>query len=79
MSEERVQKLLSQSGFGSRRTCEGLIEQGRVTVNGSKVILWQKADIERDTILVDGKPIRNHEEYAILLLISLDLYFATNQ
>lgn len=57
MSEERVQKLLSQSGFGSRRTCEGLIEQGRVTVNGSKVILGQKADIERDTILVDGKPI----------------------
>jgi len=57
MSEERVQKILAQAGFGSRRSCEELIEQGRVVVNGVKVILGQKADATRDQILVDGKAI----------------------
>jgi 23S rRNA pseudouridine2605 synthase len=57
MSEERVQKILAQAGYGSRRSCEELIEQGRVVINGTKVILGQKADVTRDQILVDGKPI----------------------
>lgn len=57
MSEERVQKILAQAGYGSRRSCEELIEQGRVVVNGVKVILGQKADVDIDQILLDGKPI----------------------
>ena len=57
MIEERVQKILAQAGYGSRRSCEELIEQGRVIVNGKKVILGQKADSETDQISVDGKPI----------------------
>jgi 23S rRNA pseudouridine2605 synthase len=57
MSEERVQKILAQAGFGSRRSCEELIVQARVTVNGKPVSLGQKADFEKDTITVDGKTI----------------------
>lgn len=57
MSEERVQKILAQAGYGSRRSCEELITQGRVQVNGQKVILGQKADLVKDKILVDGKPL----------------------
>lgn len=57
MTEERVQKILAQAGFGSRRSCEELIVQGRITVNGQKVILGQKADIDHDKIMVDGKPV----------------------
>jgi 23S rRNA pseudouridine2605 synthase len=57
MNEERVQKILAQAGYGSRRSCEELITQGRVTVNGQKVILGQKADYEKDKIAVDGKNI----------------------
>ena len=57
MSEERVQKILAQAGYGSRRSCEELIVQGRVSVNGNSVSLGQKADVERDTIAVDGKAI----------------------
>ena len=57
MAEERVQKILARAGFGSRRSCEELIEQGRVMVNGKKVILGQKADAATDRILVDGSPI----------------------
>lgn len=57
MSEERVQKILAQAGFGSRRSCEELITQGRVQVNGQKVLLGQKADLSKDKISVDGKPL----------------------
>lgn len=57
MTEERVQKILAQAGLGSRRSCEDLIVQGRVLVNGKKAILGQKADAATDKILVDGSLI----------------------
>ena len=57
MSVERVQKILAQAGFGSRRSCEELIEQGRVMIDGARVVLGQKADPATDQIMVDGKPI----------------------
>lgn len=57
MSEERVQKILAQAGYGSRRSCEEMILQGRISVNGIKVTLGQKADLSRDKIEVDGRPL----------------------
>ncbi len=57
MAEERLQKILAQTGFGSRRSCETLIDTGRVTVNGIKAIIGQKADSTKDKITVDGKLI----------------------
>ncbi len=56
--EERLQKILSRAGYGSRRACEAWIVAGRVTVNGVVATLGGKADPERDTILVDGQPMR---------------------
>ena len=58
MAKERVQKLLAAAGIGSRRACEALIEAGRVKVNGQVIHLGDKADAEKDTIVVDGKVIR---------------------
>ena len=55
--EERVQKILAQAGFGSRRACEDLIQAGRVTVNGKVVRLGGKANPGRDRIEVDGERI----------------------
>ncbi len=55
---ERLQKILSRAGFGSRRACEELIRQERVTVNGQTARLGQKADPTRDRIAVDGQVIR---------------------
>jgi 23S rRNA pseudouridine2605 synthase len=57
MAEERLQKLLSQAGFGSRRACEEFILQKRVRVNGQVAELGAKADPERDEITLDGEPI----------------------
>ena len=32
---ERLQKYLARAGIGSRRACEVLIKNGKVSVNGS--------------------------------------------
>ncbi len=52
---ERVQKLLSQAGYGSRRACEVYITEGRVRVNGVVITLGAQADPLKDVIEVDGE------------------------
>lgn len=54
---ERLQKVLSVRGWGSRRVCEDLIREGRVTVNGVVAVLGRRIDIERDAVEVDGAPV----------------------
>jgi len=55
---ERLQKLLAAAGYGSRRACEVLILEGRVSVNGAVVTeLGSKADLSSDVVAVDGKLI----------------------
>ncbi|MFQ5436702.1 MAG: pseudouridine synthase, partial [Anaerolineae bacterium] len=56
--EERLQKLLSRAGFGSRRRCEEIIANGRVQLNGRPAKLGDKADPAKDKIAVDGETIR---------------------
>ncbi|MBZ5725645.1 MAG: rRNA pseudouridine synthase [Acidobacteriia bacterium] len=59
MSEERLQKILSQAGIASRRQAERIMLEGRVTVNGAVISeLGSKADLERDHIKVDGRLVR---------------------
>jgi len=55
--EERLQKILAQAGFGSRRSCEELISAQRVRVNGKIAQLGSKADAAKDSISVDGQGI----------------------
>ena len=55
MSEgERLQKVLSRVGFGSRRVCELLIEEGRVSVNDEVAVLGRRVDPMTDRVEVDG-------------------------
>ncbi|MBI3174966.1 MAG: rRNA pseudouridine synthase [Chloroflexi bacterium] len=66
--EERLQKILAQAGYGSRRACETIIEAGRVRVNGYIAVLGQKADPLKDKISVDGKPIAAAEQLTYIAL-----------
>ena len=66
--EERIQKLLSAAGICSRRTAETYITAGRVTVNGHPAALGERADPDRDEILVDGRPLSPRAEKVYLLL-----------
>lgn len=66
--EERLQKLLAQTGHGSRRACEELIVQGRVRVNGQVAQLGQKADLAHDTVTLDGTPLAAPETLTYYLL-----------
>jgi 23S rRNA pseudouridine2605 synthase len=68
MAEERVQKLLAHAGLGSRRSCEKLISAGRVTVNGQRIKLGDKADPATDTIQLDGRPISLPKKYTYLVI-----------
>lgn len=69
MKPERLQKILSKAGITSRRKAEGLILQGRVSVNGKIVReLGTKAVLGRDEICVDGKTIKPESEGVVLVL-----------
>ena len=65
---ERLQKVLAQRGFGSRRVCEELIEQGRVTVNGEPAQLGKRVDVQRDAVAVDGVAVGVRPDLVYYLL-----------
>ena len=66
---ERLQKIISSAGLASRRKAELLIQQGRVTVNGSTVTrLGTRADPFEDSIRVDGKKIQVSPRKRYILL-----------
>lgn len=68
MTAERLQKILAQAGYGSRRACEDFITAGRVRVNGKIAELGQKAEPGVDSIMVDGKPIAAAEALVYIAL-----------
>jgi 23S rRNA pseudouridine2605 synthase len=56
---ERLQKVLAHAGLGSRRACEELILQGRVSINGEIIrVLGTRVDPASARIAVDGEPIK---------------------
>ena len=66
--KERLQKILAQAGYGSRRSCEQFIQAGRVRVNGQVARIGQKADASKDKITLDGKPVATNVEYVYIAL-----------
>jgi 23S rRNA pseudouridine2605 synthase len=65
---ERLQKILAQAGIGSRRACEELIAEGRVSVNGETAELGRRVRTEHDAVAVDGTVIGIREGLAYYLL-----------
>jgi 23S rRNA pseudouridine2605 synthase len=56
---DRVQKLLSAAGIGSRREVERWIREGRLKINDAVPALGAKL-APRDRITLDGRPVRLH-------------------
>lgn len=54
---ERLQKVLARLGIASRRVCEEMIAEGRITVNGVVAELGRRIDVEVDQIRLDGVPV----------------------
>jgi 23S rRNA pseudouridine2605 synthase len=52
----RIQKIIADSGYCSRRKAEELIKEGRVTINGEIARIGESGS-EKDKILVDGSPL----------------------
>ncbi|MCL2005470.1 MAG: rRNA pseudouridine synthase [Planctomycetaceae bacterium] len=77
----RLQKILAAAGFGSRRQCEELIEQGRVEVNGQIAKLGTKAEPGMTEIKVDGERLSKNKVAAkpvYLALFKPKGYICTN-
>lgn len=66
--KERLQKILSAHGVASRRESERLILSGCVLVNGKTAVLGESADIDCDSIVVDGVPMRSADEKVYIML-----------
>ena len=65
---ERLQKVLARAGIGSRRVCEKLIVDQRVTVNGEIPELGEKVDPETSQIEVDGLKIGVRQDLVYYLV-----------
>lgn len=61
----RVQKLLSNYGYCSRRKAEELIKQGRVKVNKKTISIGDKAE-DTDKIYVDGIQVKKQENIYLI-------------
>ena len=65
---ERLQKVIANSGYCSRRKAEDLIEQGKVLVNGELVTTLGTKVNGNDAIIVEGKILKNEEDKVYYLL-----------
>ena len=52
----RLQKFLAQAGLGSRRSCEQLIKDNKVYVNGKLAVLGTKV-LETDEVIFEGERV----------------------
>lgn len=62
----RLQKVLAQAGIGSRRACEELIAEGRVTVDGRRAELGMRVDPRSAAIHVDGDRVPTAPDVVVL-------------
>lgn len=66
--EQRLQKLIADSGLMSRRKAEVWIAAGRVRVNGNTARLGDTADWKEDVIEVDGVRLKQTPDKVYLML-----------
>lgn len=64
----RLHVFLARCGIASRRTCEALVQAGRVNVNGETVYELGTKVTETDAVCFDGKPVRIERKKVYVLL-----------
>jgi 23S rRNA pseudouridine2605 synthase len=64
----RLQKILAERGYGSRRGCEQMIEAGRVRVNGEVAVLGRRIHADVDHVSIDGVPVGTKQGLVYYLL-----------
>ncbi len=80
MTLERLQKFMSRAGVASRRQAEGLIQAGKVKVNGLVVTeLGVKIDPDKDRVQVEGRRVRLPGAPITLMLHKPYGYVSTTQ
>lgn len=67
---ERLQKVLARAGIGSRRACEVLIAQKRVSVNGATVRTQGMRVKPDDEIRVDGNLLPTGDQDRVVLMLN---------
>ncbi|MEM7146184.1 MAG: pseudouridine synthase [Verrucomicrobiota bacterium] len=64
----RLNRYLASCGLGSRRSCEELVREKRVSVNGALCVnLATRITPAIDTVTVDGEPVQSESEIVLLL------------
>ena len=69
--------MLARAGLGSRRVCEELIADGRVTVDGEVAVLGRRVDAEHDRIELDGVAVVVDDDLVYYLLNKPPGYVST--
>ena len=76
---QRLSKTLAAAGIASRRACEELIFEGKVTVNGKVVLKPQTlVSLDKDEITVSGNVVEKPQEKVYYLLNKPKGYICSN-
>jgi 23S rRNA pseudouridine2605 synthase len=76
---KRLSKALAAAGVASRRACEELIFEGKVTVNGQIALTPQTlVSWETDEICIDEVPVSKEQERVYFILNKPKGYICTN-
>ena len=67
-ASQRLQVYLAHAGAASRRAAEKIIAEGRVTVNGRKVLAMGEKVFPTDIVLLDGKPVKPETRFHYIAL-----------
>ena len=63
----RINRYLAEAGVASRRACDKLIDEGKVTVNGKRAQVGMEVDFS-DHVAVEGRAVRPVEKNVYYLM-----------
>ena len=64
----RINKYLAACGVASRRACDKLITDGKVSINGKRAELGTDVNEKKDKVTVDGVPVMLREEHEYFIM-----------